>query len=472
MKIRPIILSGGSGTRLWPVSRAKAPKQFVPLLGDENLFAATLRSVSDADLFAAPMVVGNEEHRFLINDALESAKIEDATVILEPMGRNTAAAALIAALVETDPEALHLVRPSDHVITDTNAWRKALAQAVPAATAGSIVLFGIQPDYAETGYGYIQPGAAKTFDNVLNIAAFKEKPEEKTASQLIKDGALWNSGIFLYAPATLIAEAKKLAPDLLHKAQEALDKGRRDSDKVTLDAKSYATIANEPFDRVFMERTDCGAVVPCAMGWSDVGSWQALWQAASKDPHGNATLGPVVTHDTEDSFIRSEGPTVAVLGMKDVAVIATKDAVLVTPRARAQDVKSIVAAVEKSSPDLAQDHPRARRPWGAYETVARGAQFQVKHITVLPGRSLSLQMHHHRAEHWVVVAGTAKVEINDTEKLVFPNESVYIPKGATHRLSNPGTIVLHLIEVQSGDYLGEDDIIRFADNYGRTEKTA
>jgi mannose-1-phosphate guanylyltransferase/mannose-6-phosphate isomerase len=467
MKIRPIILSGGSGTRLWPVSRTKAPKQFVPLIGDENLFTATVRSVASSALFTDPLIVGNGEHKFLIHDALDSVKITDAKVIFEPEGRNTAPAAVVAALVEKESDILHLVRPSDHVITDLKAWHAALAQAIPAAQAGSIVLFGIKPDYAETGYGYIVPGPAQAFDNVKQIASFKEKPDAGTAASLMASGALWNSGIFLYLPRTLIEEAKKLAPQMLAQVQEALAKGQSDARGTTLDAQSYAAVASEPFDRVFMERTSVGAVVPCSMGWSDVGSWQALWQTASKDADGNVASGSVVTQDTTNSYIRSEGPAVAVLGMKDVAVIATKDAILVTPRARTQDVKTLVAAVEKTHAPLAQEHPKARRPWGAYETVARGSHFQVKHITVLPGRSLSLQMHHHRAEHWIVVAGTARTECDGVEKLVFPNESVYIPKGATHRLSNPGMVELHLIEVQSGDYLGEDDIVRFADNYGR-----
>ncbi|MDE1901892.1 MAG: mannose-1-phosphate guanylyltransferase/mannose-6-phosphate isomerase [Alphaproteobacteria bacterium] len=468
MKIRPIILSGGSGTRLWPVSRVKAPKQFVPLTGTDNLLTATLRDGLDPALFTAPMVVGNAEHKFLIHDALDIARVAAATVILEPAGRNTAAAALAAALAEKDANVLHLVRPSDHIIADPAAWRAALAQAAPAAEDGFIVLFGITPDYPETGYGYIQSGAATKFDHVSAIAAFKEKPDEATAASLIKAGALWNSGIFLYKPQTLIEEARKLAPDMLKHVEQALAKSKGDAHTITLDADSYAAVASEPFDRVIMERTARGAVVPCRMGWSDVGSWQAMWQNAPRDANDNATEGCVVAVDTAGSYIRSSGPAVAVMGMKDVAVIATKDAVLVTPRNRSQDVKTLVAAVEKTNAPLAQDHPRARRPWGAYESIASGSHFQVKHITVEPGRSLSLQMHHHRAEHWIVVGGTALVECDGVEKMLFPNESAYIPKGSKHRLSNPGKVLLHLIEVQSGDYLGEDDIVRFADNYGRT----
>jgi mannose-1-phosphate guanylyltransferase/mannose-6-phosphate isomerase len=415
------------------------------------------------------MIVGNTAHKFLIHDALDAAKVSTERVILEPLGRNTAAAALCAALSEKDPDVLHLVRPSDHLIANRKAWADAVSRAVPAATAGSLVLFGITPDSPETGYGYIVPGTPMVFEGVSQIASFKEKPETSAATALIAKGALWNSGIFLYSPATLIKEAEKLAPELLKALKAALEKSQSDQRGITLDLAIYETLPSEPFDRVFMEKTALGAVVPCNIGWNDVGAWQALWQTSDKDVGGNVLSGMVVAVDTKDSYIHSEGPTVAVLGMTDIAVIATKDAVLIAPRDRTQDVKLLLSAVEQSSPDLAQDHPRARRPWGAYETVARGSHFQVKHITVLPGRSLSLQMHHHRAEHWIVVAGTAKTECDGVDKLVFPNESVYIPKGSTHRLSNPGIVELHLIEVQSGDYLGEDDIVRFADNYGRSK---
>ncbi|MDD3370889.1 MAG: mannose-1-phosphate guanylyltransferase/mannose-6-phosphate isomerase [Alphaproteobacteria bacterium] len=470
IKIRPVILSGGSGTRLWPVSRVKAPKQFIPLTGEENLFTSTLKSCSDAELFLPPAIVGNEGHKFLIHDALEAAHITPAAVFLEPVGRNTAAAALVAALSETDPNALHLVRPSDHVIGDPQAWREALLQAVCAAKDDYIVLFGIKPDCPETGYGYILKGDALSFENVLRISSFKEKPDVKTATALIADGALWNSGIFLYSPRALVREAKRLAPDLVKQIQKALDKGIKDPRGYSLDAETYRDMPNEPFDRVIMENTSRGAVVPCSMEWNDVGSWQALWQSTDKDNDGNVTLGSVVSVDTRNSYVRSEGPAVAVLGMEDVAVVAMRDAVLVTPRSKTQSVKNLVAAVQQAIPDLTQNHAVMRRPWGSYEGLAKGKQFQVKHIVVLPGRSLSLQMHHHRAEHWIIVEGAAKVECGDIEKMLFPNESIYIPKGTTHRLTNPGIIDLHLIEVQSGDYLGEDDIVRYADNYGRAEQ--
>jgi mannose-1-phosphate guanylyltransferase/mannose-6-phosphate isomerase len=467
MKIRPIILSGGSGTRLWPISRAKSPKQFIRLIGEECLFETTLRSTAGTDPFDAPMIVGNEEHKFLIDDALDATKISPAAVILEPVGRNTAVAALLAALVEKDPDILHLVRPSDHIIVDTEAWGSALASAVPAAVADSIVLFGIKPTCPETGFGYILSGASAGFDGVNRIDSFKEKPDAETAARLIAEGALWNSGIFLYSPRTLLREAEKLAPALLMQVKQALDKAQGDAHGLIPDPMIYAALPSEPFDRVIVEHTTQGAVVSCSIGWSDIGSWQSLWQSADKDADGNVALGDVVAVDTANSYIRSEGPAVAVLGMNDVAVVATKDAVLVTPLAKTQGVKTLVAAVEAAIPNLTQNHTLTRRPWGCFENLAKGQQFQVKQITVLPGHSLSLQMHHHRAEHWVVVGGTALIECGDVEKMLFPNESVYIPKGTKHRLTNPGIIDLYLIEVQSGDYLGEDDIVRFADNYGR-----
>jgi len=415
--------------------------------------------------------VGNETHKFLIRDSLEEAGITPYAIILEPIGRNTAAAALCAALAENDPDTLHLVRPSDHVIGDLKAWNTALAEAVPAAQKGLIVLFGITPDYPETGYGYILPGEGVGVDQVNRISSFKEKPSIENAASLIKEGALWNSGIFLYSPQELLKEAEILAPDLLHMVKEAFSKAEVKESELFPDPEIYNALPSEPFDRVIMEHTSKGAVVPCSMGWSDVGSWQALWKSSEKDAQGNVTIGTVVSVDTSNSYIRSDGPALAVLGMKDIAAIATKDAVLIAPRERTQEVKALVANVEQMVPNLTQSHALMRRPWGFFDNLAKGEQFQVKHIIVLPGRSLSLQMHHHRSEHWVVVGGTALVECGDIKKMLFPNESIYIPKGTRHRLTNPGIIDLHLIEVQSGDYLGEDDIVRYADNYGREDSS-
>ena len=467
MRVRPVILSGGSGTRLWPVSRQRQPKQFMPLLGRECLFASAVRLTVEMPGFAPPLVVGSAEHKFLILDILEQMNVAFLPPLLEPEGRNTSAAALVAALAETEADVLHLVRPSDHIIADEAAFAEVVKNAAPEAAKGAFVLFGITPTHPETGYGYILPGG-KVDAHVRVISSFKEKPDEKTAEALIAKGALWNSGIFLYSPRSLISETETLAPELLAQCRAALKDAKQDMGCVMLDAAAYSPMENQPFDRVIMERTKRGMVVPCNMGWSDVGSWHALWQLATKDDQFNICSGPVISRDVTNSYIRSDGPTVAAMGLDNVMIIATKDAVLVAPRARSQDVKTIVDDIRKDHPAMTIDHPRVMRPWGSYESIAQGQNFQVKQIIVRPGRSLSLQMHHHRAEHWVVVAGTAKTECDGVEKLVFPNESVYIPKGSKHRLSNPGKADLHLIEVQSGDYLGEDDIVRFADNYGRT----
>ncbi len=470
MKIRPVILSGGSGTRLWPVSRVKSPKQFIPLMDGECLLTQTLRSVADRDLFLPPTIVGNAEHVFLIRDALAEAGVTSSQTILEPVGRNTAAAVLCAALLEKDPDVLHLVRPSDHVVGDLKAWHAALAQGCAAAADGYLVLFGIEPDRPETGYGYICRGETAGFENVYRIASFKEKPDVEAAKAMIARGALWNSGIFLFSPRTLIEEAEKVAPELLRDVRNAVEKATDAAGQGILpDPKLYAAVQSEPFDRAVMERTTRGAVVPCQMGWNDVGSWRALWDTERKNGDGNVLLGSVVAVDTANSYVRSDGPALAVLGVKDIAVVATKDAVLVTPLENTQQVKELVRAVGEAIPDLAIVHPMVRRPWGRFESLSKGARFQVKLITVRSGQSLSLQLHRHRSEHWVVVAGEAIVECGDVKKTLRANESIYIPKGEKHRLTNPGPVDLQIVEVQSGDYLGEDDIVRFVDDYGRTD---
>jgi mannose-1-phosphate guanylyltransferase/mannose-6-phosphate isomerase len=473
--IRPVILSGGSGTRLWPVSRKRYPKQFAPLIGDESLFTATLRPTKDREYFAAPMIVGNMEHRFLMRDVLDHLEIKDACIFLEPLGRNTAVAALIAALEEEKikkqpgEKILHLVRPSDHVITDEAAFAAAIKAARPAAEDGKIVLFGIAPSRPDTGFGYIMCGAKTEHKGVQKIAEFREKPKEDAAVKMIAQGALWNSGIFFYDPVTLLADAERLMPEDLALCREALSKAQNDMAGIMLDQDAYAKMGNKPFDRAIMEKTDKGAVISCDMGWSDLGSWEAMWQIEKKDVRHNAILGNVVARDTDTCYVRSYGPTVAIMGVSDLTVVATKDSVLIAPRARSQEVRELLDDVGETQSILALEHPRVMRPWGSYEGVAHGDRFQVKHIIVSPGRSLSLQMHHHRAEHWVVVAGTAEVVCGDTQKYVYSNESIYIPSGTKHRLSNPGKVDLHLIEVQSGEYLGEDDIVRFEDIYGRVK---
>ena len=474
--VRPVILSGGSGTRLWPVSRKHYPKQFASLTGDETLFTGTLKRGADRARFTAPMAIGNIEHRFLMLDSLSRLRIKDATLFLEPTGRNTAVAALIAALAEEtltpkpEGKVLHLVMPSDHVITNQTAFIEALDTARPAAIAGKIVLFGIEPSRPDTGFGYILQGEKTDHSQVQQIAKFCEKPAEEAAKTLIAQGALWNSGIFFYDPAILLAEAERLMPEDLALCREALAKAYIDMTGTMLDAEIYDKMGNQPFDRAIMEKTDKGAVVSCDMGWSDLGSWEALWQIEEKDERQNVLIGSVVARDSSNSNIHSYGPTVAVIGVSDLTVIATKDSILIAPRNRAQEVRELVGDIGDAHETLALQHPCVRRPWGSYEGIAQGDRFQVKHIVVVPGRSLSLQMHHHRAEHWIVVAGTAEVECDGTSRLVFPNESFYVPSGAKHRLANPGKVDLHLIEVQSGDYLGEDDIVRFEDKYGRAEQ--
>jgi mannose-1-phosphate guanylyltransferase / mannose-6-phosphate isomerase len=471
--VRPVILSGGSGTRLWPVSRKHYPKQFAHLLGDESLFTGTLIRVEDQARFAPPMVVGNVDHRFLMLDSLGRLGIKAAKVFLEPLGRNTAVAALIAALAESEmtkksgEKILHLVMPSDHVIENGSAFVHALSAAQGAAEQGSIVLFGITPSRPDTGFGYIMRGKETLHSDVREIEKFMEKPAEEMAKNLIDQGAVWNSGIFFYDPAMLLSEAARLMPDDLALCREALAKAQEDMTGLKLDEQAYSKMGNQPFDRAIMERTDKGAVVACDMGWSDLGSWEALWQIEEKDERRNAIVGSAVLRDAEGCYVHSYGPTVALMGVSDLAVVATKDSVLITPRARSQEVRELMADVGKAKETLALEHPRVLRPWGSYEGLAQGDRFQVKHIVVGPGRSLSLQMHHHRAEHWVVVEGMAEVQCGKTRKIVYPNESIYIPKETKHRLTNPGKIDLHLIEVQSGDYLGEDDIVRFEDVYGR-----
>ena len=466
MTIRPIILSGGVGSRMWPVSRARFPKQFADLYGDICFFARSLELVADRSLFEAPIIVANKDHKFLILDVLSRMNIKDATILLEPTGRNTGAAAVVAALVDAEREqgVFHLVLPSDHVITNRDAFYGLVREA--QTTKDRFVLFGIKPNYPETGYGYIIPQTAKS-TGVVAIKTFVEKPEEAKAAALIQQGALWNSGLFFYAPAALIKEAETLAPKTLELCGAALKDSTQDLGCTMLAEKPYEQIDSQPFDKMIMEKTAKGSVIAGDFGWSDVGTWNALWQIEDKDEHQTVKRGAVIAHDVHKSYIRSYGPTVAVLGVENLTVVATKDAVLVMPLSRSQDVKHIVSSLSDSEDTLAVDHPRVMRPWGSYEGVAAGGRFQVKYIKVLPGQSLSLQKHFHRAEHWVVVTGTAKVECDGVEKIVYPNQSVFVPQGSVHRLSNPGKIDLELIEVQSGDYLSEDDIVRFSDTYGR-----
>lgn len=469
--IHPIILSGGAGSRLWPLSRGLFPKQLLALTGDHSLIQETVARAT-GEGFEAPLIICNVEHRFLIAEQMREAGIRPAAIVLEPQGRNTAPAAAVAALLaaQKDPGALMLLMPADHVIRDSAAFRDAVRRAEAAATAGYLVTFGITPDAPETGYGYIRKGPALSgLDGCFAVARFVEKPDAATATGYLASGDYgWNSGMFLFRADVFLAELEKLEPELLAHCRAAIETGRKDLDFFRLDAGAFAKARSISIDYAVMERTDKAAVVPVQMGWSDIGSWDSLWSATQRDEAGNATKGDVLHHGARNSYLRSEGPLVAAVGVEDMVVVATTDAVLVSHKSASQDVKQIVERLKAQGRELHNSHRKVFRPWGSYEGIQSGDNFQVKHIIVNPGAKLSLQMHHKRAEHWIVVGGEAQVTCGER---VFPlkeNESTYIPLGAKHRLENLGAEPLHLIEVQSGSYLGEDDIVRFEDTYGRS----
>jgi len=469
--IYPVVLSGGSGTRLWPMSRMLYPKQLLTLLGRESLLQQTVRRVADSERFAAPLLVANEEHRFIIAEQLREISLMPRALLLEPIGRNTAPAACVAALAlsEADPDPLMLVMPSDHTIGDNEGFLAAVDLAASAARNGALVSFGIAPERAETGYGYIRRGGSLETQGVFAVAEFIEKPGPEQAQQYLTSGEYsWNSGIFLFPARLYIDELERLRPDMVAACRRALIQGRQESDFIRLDKDAFYACDGDSIDYAVMEKTRRAAVVPVAMGWSDIGSWDALWEMSGKDGDGNSIDGNVIAEDTRNCYLRSEAGLIAAIGVKDLVVVGTADAVMVAPRKRTQEVKTLVARLVKERRDEADTLPTVHRPWGTFTSLHNGHRVQVKHIVVKPGGKLSLQMHHHRAEHWVVVQGTAKIRRGEEEMMLSENQSTYIPIGTAHRLENPGKIALHLIEVQSGSYLGEDDIVRLEDSYGRS----
>ncbi len=481
MLIQPVVLSGGSGTRLWPLSREKYPKQLLPLVGDDSLLQATVRRVEGLPgaSLAAPMVVCNEEYRFVIAEQLRLMG-KPGLLVLEPVGRNTAPALTLAALAaqasggdQADP--VLLVMPADHVILDTAQFQAAVRQGAELAQEGAVVTFGISPDTPETGYGYIQSGAEFSGGARL-IARFVEKPDLATAQTYLAEGSyLWNSGIFMMRASVWLAAIGKCRPDVLSACKTAWAKGSSDGEFFRVGKAEFAACPSDSIDYAVMERLTAagatglpkGVVIPLSAGWSDVGAWDALWKVLPKDTQGNVPQGDVLLHDSQGTLAMSEGRLIACVGVRDLVVVETPDAVLVAHKDRTQDVKKIVDQLKAAGRMEGQTHRKVFRPWGWYDSVDAGARFQVKRIVVKPGGTLSLQMHHHRAEHWIVVSGTAKVTKGGETFLVSENESTYIPLGTTHRLENPGRVPLEMIEVQSGAYLGEDDIVRFEDVYGR-----
>jgi mannose-1-phosphate guanylyltransferase len=470
--ISPVIMCGGSGTRLWPLSRSQFPKQFLPLVNDTSMLQDTMARLPTQH--KDPVFICNEDHRFLVAEQVKQVKCGKATILLEPQGRNTAPAVALAAInaLESNSDALLLVLAADHVIKDTEKFHQAVGVATAAALQDKLVTFGIVPAQAETGYGYIKQGEEVKGDGkdsgVFTVAKFVEKPDEETAQSYLASGDyLWNSGMFLFKASRYLEELEKFRPDILASCQDAMTNVEKDLDFTRPDREAFLQCADESIDYAVMEKTLDAVVVPLDAGWSDVGSYSALWEVCEQDSDKNVIKGDVIAHDTSNSYLHSQNKLIATLGVDNLVVIDTPDAVLIANKDKVQNVKKIVNELKAQQRSEVSLHREIYRPWGKYDSVDNGERFQVKRITVNPGAKLSVQMHHHRAEHWIIVSGTAKVTLDNETILLSENQSTYIPIGVVHALENPGKLPLEMIEVQSGSYLGEDDIVRFEDKYGR-----
>jgi mannose-1-phosphate guanylyltransferase / mannose-6-phosphate isomerase len=471
-KIHPVIMSGGSGTRLWPISRSLYPKQFLKLTTEHTLLQDAVLRVSDRKVFAAPTIICAEEHRFMIAEQLRELGITPYAILLEPVPRSTAAVAALAAQFIAksahEPDPLFLLMPTDHAVGDVPAFVRACKDAALAATDGYLTTFGVKPSKPETGYGYIKPGESIGVGSVQSIAMFIEKPDMPKAIEFVKQGYLWNSGMFLFSVRTVKEELTRLQPEIMARVHDALHKSVRDLDFIRLDKQSFSNVPSISIDVGLMERTRKAAVVPVDMAWNDIGSWQSMWDIAEKDAQGNVSKGDTLLEDSKNCYVHSDGRLTVTLGTENLVIITMDDVVMVANMDRAQDVKLVVDKLKANKRQEVQHARRVYRPWGWYESLGEGERFQIKRIMVLPGSKLSLQSNHHRSEHWVVVNGTALVTKGEEEIFIHENESIYLPVGAKHRLQNPGKLPLMVVEVQSGSYLGEDDIIRFEDTYGRS----
>ncbi len=468
--IIPVILSGGSGTRMWPLSRSHYPKQFLPLVTEQTLLQDTVTRLPVDLNIGAPMVICNQDHRFMVAEQLQQIHVKPSAIILEPFGRNTAPAVAMAALSANSPDDVLLILAADHAIFNHKALGDAIAYAADVAASGSLVTFGIVATSPETGYGYIQRGSAMKNGKGFKVKSFVEKPDLKTAQKYLESGDYyWNSGMFAFKAGRFLEELKKHRPDILAACRKSLDLAQTDLDFIRLDSDSFAQCPSDSIDYAVMEKTSNAVAIPLDAGWNDVGSWSSLWEVSEKDENGNRLHGDVLVHDTKNSLLHSESRLVSAVGVENIVVVETDDAIMVASKDRVQDVKEISEKLKKQGRTEYQAHRKVYRPWGWYDSIDMGPRHQAKRIAVNPGAKLSLQMHYHRAEHWIVIKGTAKITLDDREIILSEDQSTYIPLGTKHRLENIGKIPLEIIEVQTGSYLGEDDIVRFSDDYGRNK---